>query len=110
MFPVPVDVSSQELAHELAAALYRLLSKRESALREGALSVAEAVLSHPPVGQNRVESGREQTSVVPGRGLAGISPGVVERRTTFYAEVFARHGVLKLVSKFCNENNSSVWV
>lgn len=58
------------------------------------------LLSQPPVGQDGVGSSGEQRSDVPGRGVAGKSPGVVEGRTAFYREVFARHGVLKLVSKF----------
>jgi len=41
----------------------------------------------------------EQTSGVPGRGVAGKSPVVVEGRTAFYRKVFAWHGVLNLVRK-----------
>lgn len=94
--------SMQELAHDLAAALYRLLSKRNTELRAGAMSVADALLQLS--GGNGVCT--EEDHRVDDEGI-----GVVKEEATcsetavgdnssaeFYRDVFKRHGVMKLVS------------
>ena len=87
---VAVSSARQEIAHDLASALYRLLSKKDPVLKAGAFRVAEAVLAP--------ENSAPRDPQSPAASTVAVVPASERRRD--YRGVFARHGVTKLVSLF----------
>lgn len=85
---VVCTVLFQEIAHDLASALYRLLSKKDPVLKAGAFRVAEAVLAP--------EKSAPRDPQSPAASTVAVVPASGRRRD--YRGVFARHGVTKLVS------------
>lgn len=94
----------KDLAHDLSAALYRLLSKRNPVLRSGAMSVALALLPAFTPSSSSTRPIETTIDSADGGQLAGLDrivggDGGGGVGGYCYREMFERHGVMKLVRK-----------